>query len=209
MGSLPLFSVGILLVTCFVIGCNARVMVFQVEIEPVQPTPTEKDGASTSGHGNLAIDVGAGNAGDGPAIDPEQPEAGEAGESPEVSVGEEPPKTAMDQDKKPEAEEMAKAFRTTKEEETPKKGPWKAFRQGGDSPTSVFNNNRCGGIFDKTIVARVDEVCTDCFELYRDAAVVVRCRSDCFVNDVFTQCLESLLRQDESDQFREWIDFIG
>merc|ERR1711990_525769 len=122
MGSLPLFSVGIVLATCFVIGCNARVMDLQVEIEPVQPTPTEKDGASTSGHGNLAIDVGAGNADDGPAIDPEQPEAGEVGESPEVFVGEEPPKIANDQDKKPEAEKM-KAFRTTKGEQTPKKGP--------------------------------------------------------------------------------------
>ena len=54
MGVLPLFTFGILLATCFVIGCNARVLVLQVKIEPVQPTPTEKDGAPTSVQGNLA-----------------------------------------------------------------------------------------------------------------------------------------------------------
>jgi len=56
MWVLPHFSVGILLATCFVIWCNAKVVVFQVEIEPVQPTPTEKNGPPLSGHRNLAHD---------------------------------------------------------------------------------------------------------------------------------------------------------
>jgi len=52
----PHFSVGILLATCFVIGCNTKAVVLEVEIEPVESTPTEKDGAPTSGHRNLAND---------------------------------------------------------------------------------------------------------------------------------------------------------
>jgi len=52
----PHFSVGILLATCFVIGCNTKAVVLEVEIEPVESTPTEKDGAPTSGHRNLEND---------------------------------------------------------------------------------------------------------------------------------------------------------
>merc|ERR1711936_665703 len=73
------------------------------------------------GGNNSDADVGAGNAGDEPAEDPEQPEGSGQQEG--------------DADKKPEAKK--EAFRTGYG--TPKKGPWTAFRQGGDDSGTMNN----------------------------------------------------------------------
>merc|ERR1712168_175320 len=109
-----------------------------------------------AGAGNT--DVGAGNAGDEPAEDPEQPEGKGQQEGDAVSCDQAPCKnngtcfdnaeefsckcssgwsgqTCEESDKKPEAKK--EAFRTGYG--TPKKGPWEAFRQGGDDSGTMNN----------------------------------------------------------------------
>jgi len=110
------------------------------------------------GGNNSDADVGAGNAGDEPAEDPEQPEGSGQQEGDAVSCDKAPCKnngtcfdntegflckcssgwsgqTCEESDKKPEAKK--EAFRTGYG--TPKKGPWTAFRQGGDDSGTMNN----------------------------------------------------------------------
>jgi hypothetical protein len=68
---------------------------------------------------------------------------------------------------------------------------------------------QCRGIYDPSIFARLERVCEDCYNLYKDDEVLGLCRSDCFGSDTFSECLQSLLLQQESDFYLELVEIIG
>ncbi|PRD25865.1 UNVERIFIED_CONTAM: Ion transport peptide-like [Trichonephila clavipes] len=53
----------------------------------------------------------------------------------------------------------------------------------------------CLDIYDKTMLARMEFVCEECF---RKSDQITSCRSNCFKNDYFIRCVDAiLLRKDQ------------
>ncbi|XP_026683192.1 ion transport peptide-like isoform X1 [Diaphorina citri] len=85
------------------------------------------------------------------------------------------------------------------------------------SPVNTRNNNQiaghplskrsffdiqCKGVYDKSIFARLDRICEDCYDLFRAPQIHTLCRKDCFTSDYFKGCLEVLRLTDESDSIQ-------
>ncbi|GIY15281.1 ion transport peptide-like [Caerostris extrusa] len=51
-----------------------------------------------------------------------------------------------------------------------------------------FSGLGCMGVYDKAKFARLDRVCEECYQLFRESDVHTLCRSNCFKNNFFTQC---------------------
>ncbi|GIY33215.1 ion transport peptide-like [Caerostris darwini] len=58
-----------------------------------------------------------------------------------------------------------------------------------------FSDLGCMGVYDKSKFTRLDRVCEECYQLFRESDVHTSCRSNCFKNDFFTQCVDALLLQ--------------
>ncbi|XP_039758969.1 CHH-like protein isoform X2 [Pararge aegeria] len=72
-----------------------------------------------------------------------------------------------------------------------------------------FFNLQCKGVYDAAIFARLDRICDDCYNLFREPKLYNLCRSKCFTSPYFKGCMESLYLYDEEEQLDQMIDFIG
>ncbi|XP_061384296.1 CHH-like protein isoform X2 [Danaus plexippus] len=72
-----------------------------------------------------------------------------------------------------------------------------------------FFNLQCKGVYDAAIFARLDRICDDCYNLFREPTLFTLCRSKCFTSPYFKGCMESLYLYDEEEQLDQMIDFIG
>lgn len=63
----------------------------------------------------------------------------------------------------------------------------------------------CKGVYDKSIFARLDRICEDCYNLFREPQLHVLCRKNCFTTDYFKGCLDVLLLTDEMEKIQMWI----
>ncbi|XP_019869750.1 ion transport peptide-like isoform X3 [Aethina tumida] len=68
-----------------------------------------------------------------------------------------------------------------------------------------FHAIECQGVYDKSIFARLDRICEDCYSLFREPEVHSLCRKDCFTTSYFKGCLDTLQLQDEMEQVQTWI----
>jgi hypothetical protein len=68
-----------------------------------------------------------------------------------------------------------------------------------------FFDIQCKGVYDKTIFARLDRVCEDCYNLFREPQLHSLCRKNCFTTDFFKGCLDVLLLEDEVENIQKWI----
>ncbi|XP_076173542.1 ion transport peptide isoform X1 [Ptiloglossa arizonensis] len=68
-----------------------------------------------------------------------------------------------------------------------------------------FIDIQCKGIYDKSIFARLDRICEDCYNLFREPQLHQLCRKNCFTSDYFKGCLDVLLLQDEVEKIQTWI----
>ncbi|KAI9564886.1 putative ion transport peptide-like precursor [Daphnia sinensis] len=66
------------------------------------------------------------------------------------------------------------------------------------SKRSFFDIN-CKGLYDKSIFARLDRICQDCYSLYREPELHTLCRKNCFTTNYFKGCLDALLINDEKN----------
>ncbi|XP_037788549.1 crustacean hyperglycemic hormone 6-like [Penaeus monodon] len=66
----------------------------------------------------------------------------------------------------------------------------------GDQSLSkrTLSFSSCTGVYDRELFGRLDRMCEDCYNLYRDVGVAVQCRSNCFHNEVFLHCVYYLYR---------------
>ncbi|XP_053594169.1 ion transport peptide [Microplitis demolitor] len=67
----------------------------------------------------------------------------------------------------------------------------------------------CKGVYDKSIFARLDRVCEDCYNLFREPQLHTLCRQDCFSTKYFTSCIQALLLEDEKEKFQEMTEYLG
>nr|CAD7616762.1 unnamed protein product [Timema genevievae] len=68
-----------------------------------------------------------------------------------------------------------------------------------------FFDIQCKGVYDKSIFARLDRICEDCYNLFREPQLHSLCRKNCFTTDYFKGCLDVLLLQDEMEKIQTWI----
>ncbi|XP_063591959.1 crustacean hyperglycemic hormone-like [Penaeus indicus] len=85
----------------------------------------------------------------------------------------------------------------------------------GDSLTDQSINKRtvsfssCTGVYDRELLVRLDRVCEDCYNLYRDVGVAAECRSNCFHNEVFLYCVDYMFRPRQRNQYRAALQRLG
>lgn len=90
--------------------------------------------------------------------------------------------------------------------------PWRRERGGGVGPLLThhltkrsFFDIQCKGVYDKSIFARLDRICEDCYNLFREPQIHSLCMKNCFTTDYFKGCLETLQLSDEMEEIQSWI----
>ncbi|EFN85846.1 Ion transport peptide-like [Harpegnathos saltator] len=68
-----------------------------------------------------------------------------------------------------------------------------------------FFDIQCKGVYDKSIFARLDRICEDCYNLFREPQLHMLCKKNCFTTDYFKGCLDVLLLSDEVEKIQMWI----
>ncbi|KAL0820131.1 hypothetical protein ABMA28_006068 [Loxostege sticticalis] len=68
-----------------------------------------------------------------------------------------------------------------------------------------FFNLQCKGVYDAAIFARLDRICDDCYNLFREPQLYTLCRQDCFTTDYFKGCVEVLQETDKLELFKTYI----
>ncbi|CAF4788128.1 unnamed protein product [Pieris macdunnoughi] len=68
-----------------------------------------------------------------------------------------------------------------------------------------FFSLECKGVFDAAIFARLDRICDDCYNLFREPQLYTLCRKDCFMTDYFKGCVEVLQETDQLEIFKKYI----
>ncbi|KAF7494299.1 Ion transport peptide-like [Sarcoptes scabiei] len=71
---------------------------------------------------------------------------------------------------------------------------------------SSFSSIGCLGNYDRAKFARLDRICEECFQLYRDPELHTSCRKFCFKNDVFTACIDALMLSHEQNELNSIAD---
>ncbi|XP_064476558.1 crustacean hyperglycemic hormones-like isoform X1 [Ornithodoros turicata] len=66
----------------------------------------------------------------------------------------------------------------------------------------------CRGNFEQSYLARLERVCEECFQLYREPQVYNMCRVNCFKNENFGKCAEALLLHDEMESLKNKVDYL-
>ncbi|KAJ0173937.1 hypothetical protein K1T71_010083 [Dendrolimus kikuchii] len=71
-----------------------------------------------------------------------------------------------------------------------------------------FFTLECKGIYDAAIFARLDRICDDCYNLFREPQLYTLCRKDCFTTEYFKGCVEALRETDQLETFKKYIKII-
>ncbi|XP_037046617.1 ion transport peptide [Bradysia coprophila] len=74
---------------------------------------------------------------------------------------------------------------------------------------STFFEIECKGVFNKSIFYRLDRICEDCYQLFREPEIHQGCKAKCFGTEFFTGCVEALLLQEEIEKFEKWREMLG
>ncbi|XP_060818866.1 uncharacterized protein LOC132908669 isoform X2 [Bombus pascuorum] len=72
-----------------------------------------------------------------------------------------------------------------------------------------FIDIQCKGIYDKSIFARLDRICEDCYNLFREPQLHQLCRQNCFGTQYFSSCVQALLLEDEKEKLLEMVEYLG
>lgn len=65
-----------------------------------------------------------------------------------------------------------------------------------------FMDIQCKGVYDKSLFARLDRICEDCYNLFREPQLHLLCKKNCFTSDYFKGCVEVLQLEDEMEQIQ-------
>ncbi|XP_072379718.1 CHH-like protein isoform X2 [Diabrotica undecimpunctata] len=72
-----------------------------------------------------------------------------------------------------------------------------------------FYDLQCKGVYDKSIFARLDRICEDCYNLFREPSIYSLCRDSCFSDKYFKGCVESLLMDEDWPQLEKMVEYVG
>ncbi|XP_054710917.1 ion transport peptide-like [Uloborus diversus] len=69
-----------------------------------------------------------------------------------------------------------------------------------------FSGLGCMGVYDKAKFARLERVCEECYQMFRESDVYTACRANCFKNDFFNQCISALLLQKDQQRLGSMVE---
>ncbi|XP_035207472.1 crustacean hyperglycemic hormone-like isoform X2 [Stegodyphus dumicola] len=75
-----------------------------------------------------------------------------------------------------------------------------------DHTKRSFSDLGCMGVYDRAKFARLDRVCEECYQLFKESDVHTSCRSNCFKNNFFTQCVDALLLQKDQQRLDNMVE---
>nr|QTY40864.1 venom polypeptide precursor [Doratifera vulnerans] len=64
---------------------------------------------------------------------------------------------------------------------------------------------QCKGVYDASMFARLERLCQDCYNVFREPIVYSQCMKDCFTGDFFKGCVEVLQETDQLEVFKTYI----
>jgi hypothetical protein len=88
------------------------------------------------------------------------------------------------------------------------------------------------GVYDKSKFARLDRVCEECYQMFRDPDIHSMCRyvstissnndghcdehfpsfhhrRNCFVNEIFDKCTEALMLSNEEPKLKSYVNLLS
>ncbi|XP_053208815.1 ion transport peptide-like [Panonychus citri] len=72
-----------------------------------------------------------------------------------------------------------------------------------------FDKASCNGSYNIQYYARLDRICEECYQLYRESHLHSSCKANCFKNDIFTKCVIALLLGDKQKEFENMVNELG
>nr|BAJ23164.1 crustacean hyperglycemic hormone precursor [Metapenaeus ensis] len=67
----------------------------------------------------------------------------------------------------------------------------------------------CTGVYDRHLLLRLSRVCDDCYNVFREPNVSTECRSNCYNNLVFRQCMEYIVPNHLHEEHRLAVQRVG
>ncbi|XP_037792957.1 crustacean hyperglycemic hormones 4-like [Penaeus monodon] len=88
------------------------------------------------------------------------------------------------------------------------------------SPSSASSGNHslskrslfdpaCTGIYDRQLLGKLGRLCDDCYNVFREPKVATGCRSNCYYNLIFLDCLEYLIPSHLQEEHMEALQTVG
>nr|O15982.1 RecName: Full=Crustacean hyperglycemic hormones 7; AltName: Full=Pej-SGP-VII; Contains: RecName: Full=CHH precursor-related peptide 7; Short=CPRP 7; Contains: RecName: Full=Crustacean hyperglycemic hormone 7; Short=CHH 7; Flags: Precursor [Penaeus japonicus]BAA22562.1 Pej-SGP-VII [Penaeus japonicus] len=97
---------------------------------------------------------------------------------------------------------------------------WARSLEGSSSPVTSLTRGRslnkraafdpsCTGVYDRELLGRLSRLCDDCYNVFREPKVAMECRSNCFFNPAFVQCLEYLIPAELHEEYQALVQTVG
>jgi len=67
----------------------------------------------------------------------------------------------------------------------------------------------CRGMFHVAIFSKLENLCDQCYEMFKIPEIHQLCRSDCFGSTFFKSCVNSLLMKEEERIYDKMISIVG
>nr|O15981.1 RecName: Full=Crustacean hyperglycemic hormones 5; AltName: Full=Pej-SGP-V; Contains: RecName: Full=CHH precursor-related peptide 5; Short=CPRP 5; Contains: RecName: Full=Crustacean hyperglycemic hormone 5; Short=CHH 5; Flags: Precursor [Penaeus japonicus]BAA22561.1 Pej-SGP-V [Penaeus japonicus] len=67
----------------------------------------------------------------------------------------------------------------------------------------------CAGVYDRVLLGKLNRLCDDCYNVFREPNVATECRSNCFYNLAFVQCLEYLMPPSLHEEYQANVQMVG
>jgi hypothetical protein len=72
---------------------------------------------------------------------------------------------------------------------------------------SIKSSTECRGLYNPSAYKKLENICTDCYNLFKEPEVHTFCMSGCFDSSFFMTCVKSLMM--EEDMVRELVKMVG
>uniref|UniRef100_A0A292GDV4 Sinus gland peptide F n=1 Tax=Penaeus vannamei TaxID=6689 RepID=A0A292GDV4_PENVA len=76
------------------------------------------------------------------------------------------------------------------------------------SKRSLFDP-ACTGIYDRQLLGKLGRLCDDCYNVFREPKVATGCRSNCYYNLIFLDCLEYLIPSHLQEEHMSALQTVG
>nr|Q94676.1 RecName: Full=Crustacean hyperglycemic hormones 3; AltName: Full=Pej-SGP-III; Contains: RecName: Full=CHH precursor-related peptide 3; Short=CPRP 3; Contains: RecName: Full=Crustacean hyperglycemic hormone 3; Short=CHH 3; Flags: Precursor [Penaeus japonicus]BAA13481.1 Pej-SGP-III precursor [Penaeus japonicus] len=67
----------------------------------------------------------------------------------------------------------------------------------------------CTGIYDRQLLRKLGRLCDDCYNVFREPKVATGCRSNCYHNLIFLDCLEYLIPSHLQEEHMAAMQTVG
>ncbi|KAK7067662.1 hypothetical protein SK128_013474 [Halocaridina rubra] len=87
--------------------------------------------------------------------------------------------------------------------------PRQSLANGHNLNKRAAFDESCKGIYDRELLGMLERVCEDCYNLYRKPYVGVECRTNCYQNKYFRQCLDDLQIIEDVEKYVNAVQVVG